>query len=56
MTTREWEALRDSGVFMVNPFIDLVEALKREDRIVEHVDRRLELGIKRTPRFMYTLA
>jgi glucosamine 6-phosphate synthetase-like amidotransferase/phosphosugar isomerase protein len=56
IATREWEALRDSGVFMVNPFIDLVEALKREDRIVEYVDRRVELGIEGTPRFMYTLA
>jgi glucosamine 6-phosphate synthetase-like amidotransferase/phosphosugar isomerase protein len=56
MTTREWEALRDSGVFMVNPFIDVVEALKREGRIVEYVDRRAELGIEGTPRFMYALA
>ncbi len=56
ITTREWEDLRDSGVHMVNPFIDVVEALKREDRIVEHVDRRTELGIEGTPRFMYTLA
>jgi glucosamine 6-phosphate synthetase-like amidotransferase/phosphosugar isomerase protein len=56
ITTREWEALRDSGVHMVNPFIDVVEALKREDRIVEYVDRRVELGIEGTPRFMYALA
>ncbi|UCD45455.1 MAG: hypothetical protein JSV27_02890 [Candidatus Bathyarchaeota archaeon] len=55
ITTREWEALRDSGVFMVNQFIDVVEALKREDRIVEYVDRHTELGIEGTPRFMYTL-
>jgi glucosamine 6-phosphate synthetase-like amidotransferase/phosphosugar isomerase protein len=55
IATREWEALRDSGVFMVNPFIDVVEALKREDRIVEYVDRRVELGIEGTPRFMYAL-
>lgn len=41
--------MRDSGVYMVNPFIDVVEALKREDRIVEHVDRRTELGIEGTP-------
>ena len=56
ITIREWEALRDSGVFMVNPFIDVVEALKREDRVVEYVDRRVELGIEGTPRFMYALA
>jgi glucosamine 6-phosphate synthetase-like amidotransferase/phosphosugar isomerase protein len=56
IATREWEALRDSGVFMVNPFIDVVEALKREGRIVEYVDRCLELGIEGTPRFMYALA
>ena len=49
------EALRDSGAYMVNPFIDVVEALKREDRIVEYVDRRTELVIEGTPRFMYTL-
>ncbi len=53
ITTQEWEALRDSGVHMVNPFIDVVEALKRDDRIVEYVDRRVELGIEGTPRFMY---
>ena len=40
---------------MVNPFIDVVKTLKREDRIVEYVDRRTELGIEGTPRFMYTL-
>ncbi len=56
VATREWEALRDSGVFMVNPFIDLVEALKREGRIVEYLDRRVELGIEGTPRFVYALA
>jgi len=55
ITTREWEALRDSGVFMVNPFIDVVEALKREGCVVEYVDRRTELGIEGTPRFMYKL-
>ncbi len=55
ITTREWEDLRDSGVHMVNPFIDVVEALKRDDRIVEYVDHRTELGIEGTPRFMYTL-
>ncbi len=51
----QWEALRDSGVYLVNPFIDVVEALKREDRIVKYVDRRTELRIEGTPRFMYTL-
>jgi glucosamine 6-phosphate synthetase-like amidotransferase/phosphosugar isomerase protein len=56
VATREWEALRDSGVFMVNPFIDLVEALKREGRVVEYLDRRVELGIEGTPRFVYALA
>ena len=34
ITIRGWESFRNSGVFMVNPFIDVVEALKHTHALV----------------------
>jgi len=52
----EWNALRKSGVSVVNPYIDVVDMLKHEFRVVESIDPRVEGGVAGTPRFSYVLA
>jgi glucosamine 6-phosphate synthetase-like amidotransferase/phosphosugar isomerase protein len=52
----EWKALREAGVSVVNPYIDMVEMLKHENRVVESIDLRVEGGVAETPRFSYVLA
>jgi len=52
----EWNALRKAGVSVVNQYIDVVDMLKHEYRVVESVDPRVEGGVADTPRFSYVLA
>ena len=52
----EWNALRKAGVGVVNPYIDVVDMLKHEFRVVESIDPRVEGGVAGTPRFSYVLA
>ncbi len=56
LTNREWGELRINGISIVNPFIDVVEMLKHDKIIIESIDRRLEGGVKGTPRFSYILS
>jgi glucosamine 6-phosphate synthetase-like amidotransferase/phosphosugar isomerase protein len=56
ISNREWGALRRDGVSIVNPFIDVIEMLKRDELILESIDTRLEGGIEGTPRFSYVLS
>jgi predicted glutamine amidotransferase len=56
LPVEEWNALRKAGVSVVNPYIDVVEMLKHEFRVVESVDPRVEGGVADTPRFSYVLA
>lgn len=55
ISTREWGALRRAGVSLVNPYIDAVEVLKHEGKIIESIDRRTEGGVDGCPRFSYVL-
>lgn len=52
----DWNALRKAGVNVVNPYIDVVDMLKHEFRVVESVDPRVEGGVAGTPRFSYVLS
>jgi len=40
----------------VNPYIEVLDMLISEGRILERVDLRPEGGVPDTPRFSYTLA
>jgi glucosamine 6-phosphate synthetase-like amidotransferase/phosphosugar isomerase protein len=52
----DWNAMRKAGVSVVNSYIDVVDMLKHEFRVVESVDPRVEGGVAETPRFSYVLA
>jgi glucosamine 6-phosphate synthetase-like amidotransferase/phosphosugar isomerase protein len=56
ITPLKWETHRKNGVSIVNPYIEVVDMLIKEGKIVERIDRRLEGGVERTPRFFYVLA
>ena len=56
LSVDEWKALRKAGVSVVNPYIDVVDMLKHEFRVVESIDPRVEGGVAETPRFSYVLA
>jgi len=56
LSVDEWNALRKAGVSVVNQYIDVVDMLKHECRVVESVDPRVEGGVAGTPRFSYVLA
>lgn len=56
LSVDEWNQLRKAGVSVVNPFIEVVEMLKREFRVVESIDPRVEGGVAGTPRFSYVIA
>jgi glutamine phosphoribosylpyrophosphate amidotransferase len=52
----EWEAIMRKGVAIVNPYIEVVDMLISEGRIIESIDPRVEGGIEGTPRYSYELA
>jgi glucosamine 6-phosphate synthetase-like amidotransferase/phosphosugar isomerase protein len=56
LSVDDWSALRKAGVSVVNPYIDVVDMLKHEFRVVESIDPRVEGGVAGTPRFSYVLA
>jgi glucosamine 6-phosphate synthetase-like amidotransferase/phosphosugar isomerase protein len=47
---------RQAGVSIVNPYIEVVDMLIAEGKIMERVDLRPEGGVPDTPRFSYDLA
>ncbi len=56
LSVDDWNALRKAGVSVVNPYIDVVDMLKHEFRVVESIDPRVEGGVAGTPRFSYVLS
>jgi hypothetical protein len=56
LSVDDWNALRKAGVSVVNQYIDVVDMLKHEFRVVESVDPRVEGGVAGTPRFSYVLS
>ncbi len=56
VSVERWEEYRRAGVSVVNPYIEVLDMLISEGRILERVDLRPEGGVPDTPRFSYTLA
>jgi len=52
----EYRDVRRKGVRIVNPYIKTLNMLIAEGKIRRYVDRRLEAGVERLPRFAYSLA
>jgi hypothetical protein len=53
--SNEWVAHRKSGVYVMNPYFELLEAMVEDEDIDESVDLRMEGGIADVPRFSYVL-
>jgi len=50
---KEWEQWRDKGISIVNPFIDVLDEMIEEGVINQRIDKRLEGGVRATPRYSY---
>ena len=55
ITPDEWKAYRKAGIYVMNPYFELLEALVEAGELVESIDPRPEGG-NVVPRFSYTLA
>ena len=55
MSPEEWIQTRKDGVYIANPYFDLLEEMVATDVLEESVDPRWEGGVDDTPRFSYTL-
>jgi hypothetical protein len=55
ITPDEWKAYRKAGIYVMNPYFELLEALVEAGELVENIDPRPEGG-NVVPRFSYTVA
>jgi hypothetical protein len=51
----KWKSDRKAGVYIMNPYFELIEAMVDNGDLVESVDLRLEGGINIVPRYSYEL-
>jgi glucosamine 6-phosphate synthetase-like amidotransferase/phosphosugar isomerase protein len=51
----EWKTHRKAGIYVMNPYFELIEAMVRNEDLVESVDLRTEGGIDTVPRYSYRL-
>ncbi|MCW4049889.1 MAG: hypothetical protein NWE89_09160 [Candidatus Bathyarchaeota archaeon] len=56
ITPEEFKSHRRDGVYVLNPYFELLEALVADGRLVEFIDPRSEGGVDGTPRYSYRLA
>ena len=56
VSSEEWKVYRKAGVYVMNPYFELIEALVENGDLVESVDPRSEGGIDGVPRYSYVLA
>jgi glucosamine 6-phosphate synthetase-like amidotransferase/phosphosugar isomerase protein len=56
VTVEEWKESRKQGIYVMNPYFEVLESLVRDGVLVESVDPRLEGGIEGVPRYSYRLA
>jgi hypothetical protein len=54
--SEEWKAYRKAGVYVMNPYFELIEALVENGDLVESIDPRPEGGVDGVPRYSYVLA
>ena len=55
VTSEEWKSYRKAGVYVMNPYFELLEELLENGNLVERVDYRSEGGFDEVPRFSYSL-
>jgi hypothetical protein len=55
VTADEWMTYRKAGIYVMNPYFELLEALVEAGELVESIDPRPEGG-NTVPRFSYVLA
>jgi glucosamine 6-phosphate synthetase-like amidotransferase/phosphosugar isomerase protein len=56
VSAEEWKAYRKAGIYVINPYFELLEALVANGDLVESVDPRSEGGIDGVLRYSYVLA
>jgi glucosamine 6-phosphate synthetase-like amidotransferase/phosphosugar isomerase protein len=52
----EWLAHRKAGIYVMNPYFELLKAMVENGDLVESIDPRPEGGIEGVPRYSYVLA
>jgi glucosamine 6-phosphate synthetase-like amidotransferase/phosphosugar isomerase protein len=56
LSSDKWKAYRKAGIYVMNPYFELLETLVKNGEIVESIDPRTEGGIDNVPRFSYKTA
>ena len=56
VSPENWLAYRKAGIYVMNPYFELLESMVKDGILVETVDPRLEGGIEDVPRYSYKLA
>ena len=56
VSPEEFTADRNAGIYVMNPYFELLESMVKDGILVESVDPRLEGGIEDVPRYSYRLA
>lgn len=56
VTSEEWKNCRKAGVYVMNPYFELLEELVENGDLMVRVDYRSEGGFDEVPRFSYRLA
>ena len=53
LSSDKWKAYRKAGIYVRNPYFELLENLANNGEIIESIDLRTEGGINNVPRFSY---
>ena len=56
VTVEKWMEYRKQGIYVMNPYFEVLESMVREGILTESVDPRLEGGVEGVPRYSYRLA
>ena len=56
VTPSEWRRQRKAGIYIMNPYFELLEAMVINGDLIESLDPRSEGGIDGVPRYSYMLA
>jgi len=55
VSVEEWREYRKQGIYVMNPYFEVLESMVRDGILVESVDPRLEGGVEGVPRYSYVL-
>ncbi len=56
VSSEDWLSYRKAGVYIMNPYFELLESMVKDGLLVESIDPRQEGGIEGVPRYSYKLA